>query len=516
VKLDSAVGSPDGGSNADFGLPFSPSLVKVDSKLGAGSDGGMVSHADFVSPPPPPPPPPPDNPLSDAIKTLVNDLTKLGSGVSQQQIEQDAKYLADLAKQHGNETLEKVALLMGSSVVNGSYSRNLGADSVMLLVADGVFGPAGFAGIFDDAPPQFDPLKNDPSPLDKAYLQLEVDIENGADQSTIQADASKVETLAGEAGNGALSATAYDIVRSYTLNDYDPNKSLTALMNANPWSSSTTSSSGGSSPPPPPPTLPSESDAYNQLVTDIKSNADSATIIKDAGQLAIVAQQNGDINLSYLARNVGDAAGEGVGTADLDLADLTNAAPGSQAAKDTPQGPFSQPDDLGSAYLKLENDVVNNADPQTLRGDAEQVYVLAKQEGNGALADVADNIFRSLLPQLNDYSQLGSEIALMTHGASGQDLGTVPPDENDAYQKLLSDISSNADQGTLTNDAVALARGAIAKGDFGLAQTALDIGDDIKGGTYDANKATTALNGVAPGTQAAKEPPVSDPLSTSA
>jgi hypothetical protein len=253
-------------------------------------------------------------------------------------------------------------------------------------------------------------------------------------------------------------------------------------------------------------------------LTDLESgSADATTLINDAAQLAVAAQGNGDVGLAYIARNIGNAAGEGTDPG-VYLADLANTAPGTQGAKNPPQGPFAQADDLGNAYLKLENDVEGNADPQTLLADASQVKTLADQEGNTALSAVAGNIIASLGAGTGGttgaYNPLWTEIELMSNGASGQDIGTAPPNENDAYQKLLSDIKAGAANSTVTADVVALSRAAIGNGDFGLAQTALDIGDGIKAtGSYDSGAATKALDGVAPGTQAAQQPPVSDSAS---
>jgi hypothetical protein len=177
-------------------------------------------------------------------------------------------------------------------------------------------------------------------------------------------------------------------------------------------------------------------------------------------------------------------------------------------AKDLPKGPFAQPDDLGNAYLKLENDVETGADAQTLKADAEQVKTLADKAGNTGLSTAASNIINSLGD--GSYNQLASEVALMDHGVTNQDLGLLSPSESDAYQKLLADIKSGADDTTIRDDALALAPAAIQNGDLGLAQVALDIGSAVEGGTFDAAAAARALTGDAPGTAAAQQPPMSD------
>ncbi len=82
-------------------------------------------------------------------------------------------------------------------------------------------------------------------------------------------------------------------------------------------------------------------------------------------------------------------------------------------------------------------------------------------------------------------------------------------DETSAYQKLISDIRSGADNTTLMNDVFSLSEASVQNSDFGTGQAALDIGFAIKGGTFDPNAALQALAGVAPGTSAAQLPPVS-------
>jgi hypothetical protein len=443
----------------------------------------------------------PPQKTGDVESTLYNKLVDdLQAGAGTSRIQQDAQQLAVAAARSHNETLEKMALLVGSDPTGSSF--NGGVNTALTRLRDAYAGAN-----FGYGPTNvFDPLAGDTSlpqadpQLERAYLQLEVDLTNGADPQTIKSDADRVATLAGPAGRNDLVLTADNIGISLSDGSYDQTKSLTALMDANPStpSSSTPSSSAPAATPP-------DAAAYQKLAADIQSGADKATIVNDAAQLAIAAQNNSDANLSYVARNIGNAAGNGSG-ADIYLSALTAAVPGTPGAKNLPQGPFSQPDDLGAAYLKLEDDVEKGADTQTLKTDAAQVKTLADKVGNTGLSAAANTIVNSLAD--GSYNQLASEVALMNNGVANQDLGLLPS-ESDAYQKLLADIKSGADPSTLTNDVVALGAAAIKNGDLGLAQAAIDIGKTLKAGTFDANASTQALNGAAPGTPGAQQPAAS-------
>ncbi len=263
------------------------------------------------------------------------------------------------------------------------------------------------------------------------------------------------------------------------------------------------------SPAPGPLVPPSDIAAYNKLEADVQSGADEPTLIADAAQLAIAAAATGDIGLEAVAHNIGNSIGNGTYSKDSSLSALSNAAPGTAGAR-TAQPPLSS-DAAGGAYLKLETDVEHGADQKTVQADAEQVKSLAEKDGNTHLVDAANAIITGI--GNGSYDQVGAEEALMNDGTTPEDdAGSFSADETSAYQKLISDIRSGADNTTLMNDVLSLSAASIQNSDFGTGQAALDIGFAIKGGTFDPNTALQALAGAAPGTSAAQLPPVSDPV----
>jgi hypothetical protein len=266
------------------------------------------------------------------------------------------------------------------------------------------------------------------------------------------------------------------------------------------------------------PPAPTDTAAYQKLMSDIKSGADAVTIITDAAQLAIAAAGSGDKNLEDVARYIGMSFNGGFYSADWAQSLLQGAEPGTAGAQ-TPQGqqgPAPQPDETGNDYLKLATDIEHGADQQTVRADAEAVKAALAKEGAGSnprLGEAADAIIQEI--DGGTYDQVGAEEAMMNDGASNIELG-LAPDEATAYQKLLTDVRSGADSTTIVNDVVLLSDAAIGNGDFGLGQTALDIGQSVKNGDgkyvkdgkFDAAGAGQDLTNVVPGTSAAKLPPV--------
>jgi hypothetical protein len=398
------------------------------------------------------------------------------NGRDQSTIQADAQQLAIVAAKRGDSFMLQLALMTGS----------------------GMFG-ASAADILKEADPRGGgvtlTVNNE---FDRAYLSLEADIASGADLQKIKADADNVAQLATSSNDSGLASVASNISSSTTNGTFDQTKSLTDLMNNKP-----TSTSGP----------PITAGLYQKLFNDIQSHADHVTILADAAQLAIAAAGNGDARLEYVARNIGNSIGGGTYSADGSLAALQDAAPGTPGAQSLqgPTGPVTQPNDAGSAYLKLENDVEHGADPQTLKADAAQVKSLAQKDGNTNLVAAADAIINGI--DNNTYSQLGAEDALMNNGATNVELGFAPtdgsspsPDETTAYERLKADIGSHADSTTIINDVVSLTVASIRNRDFGLSQVALDIGTSVKGGTFDPNAALQALAGAAPGTPAAHFP----------
>ena len=431
----------------------------------------------------------PVGPADNAYEKLLNDLQ---SGADKGTIQKDAQQLAIIAAKLNDGSLEKVALLVGSGMYGGSAVDMLKGASPEQADQDNVY-----------APRVTDPLGGLHTPLNDAYLQLEVDIAGGADQQKIKADADQVAQLAGDSGQAGLASAASNISTSVTNGSYDQGGSLTALMNNPPTLSPTI----------PVPAPPADADAYQKLLNDIQSGADNVTIISDAAQLAVAAAASGDGNLEYVARNIGNSIGDGSYSKDGSVAALTNAAPGTSGAKGLPQGPFASATDTGSAYLKLEHDVESGADSQILKADAEQVKTLAEKDGNANLIAAADAVINGI--DDNTYSQVGAEEALMNDGATSVELGFSPtggpssaPDEATAYQKLLTDIRSGAGDSIILKDVLALSSDAIKNGDFGLSQVAIDIGFSIKDDKFDAAAALQSLTGAVPGSAAAQLPPI--------
>jgi hypothetical protein len=207
---------------------------------------------------------------------------------------------------------------------------------------------------------------------------------------------------------------------------------------------------------------------------------------------------------------------------------LNHVNPNDYTGYSTVKDPLNGDDStLNQAYLQLELDISNGADKQPIKADAQQVEQLAGSDHPG-LAAAAHNISASI--DDGSYDQTGSLNALMNNPSNAAALppssspppktpNPTPPfpqipqpqsvaDETADYQKLLADIQSGADPGTLLNDAVALARAAIRDGDLGLAQAALNVGEALKAGSYDRGTAMQALTGAAPGTPGAQMPPV--------
>ncbi|WP_407158243.1 hypothetical protein [Bradyrhizobium sp. STM 3557] len=207
-----------------------------------------------------------------------------------------------------------------------------------------------------------------------------------------------------------------------------------------------------------------------------------------------------------MARNIGNSAGNGTYSKDGSLSALDNAAPFSAGARSSQGQTLS--DNAGAAYLKLQGDVEHGADPQTIKADAEQVKSLAQNNGNTHLVDAANAIISGI--DNGSYDQLGAEEALMNDGttSASPDNGSPPSfNEASAYQKLMADIRSGADNTTLISDVISLSSASIANGDFGLSQAALDIGDSVKNSTFDPSAALQSLTNTAPGTSAAQLPP---------
>ncbi len=378
-----------------------------------------------------------------------------------------------------------MALIIGSGGTVSSDRDNADALSVVSPDADAAYVSLGSRG----------------TPTSDAYLQLELDIAGNADPQKIKQDADNLAQLANGSGDTALASVATGISNSISDHSYDQSGSLTALMNNSP-----ASGSGSSTPPSQTPPPPSDIAAYNKLQADVQSGADAPTLITDAAQLAIAAASSGDTGLEAVAHNIGNSIGNGTYTKDGSLSALGNAAPGTAGAR-TAQPTLSS-DAAGGAYLKLENDIEHGADQKTVQADAEQVKSLAEKDGNTHLVDAANAIITGI--GNGSYDQVGAEEALMNDGATPTDAaGSFSADENSAYQKLISDIRSGADNTTLMNDVLSLSEASIQNSDFGTGQAALDIGNSIKGGTFDPNAALQALAGAAPGTSAAQLPPVS-------
>ncbi len=440
--------------------------------------------------------PTPLNPVGPAVDAYEKLLDDLQSGADKGTIQKDAQQLAIVAAGVNDGTLEKVALLVGSGMYGASAVDLLKAASPELADQDNVY-----------APQIADPLGGLHSPLNDAYLTLEVDIAGGADPQKLKADADQVTQLAKNAGQPGLESAASNISNNITDGSYDQSGSLTALMDNPP---SQTSVPPQTNPPPPAPgslVPPSDIAAYNELKSDVESGADANAIITDAAQLAIAAASTGDAGLETVARNIGNSAGNRTYSKDGSLSALDNAAPGTAGAR-TPQEPTLS-DNAGAAYLKLQSDIEHGADLQTIKVDAEQAKSLAQKDGNSNLVAAANAIISGV--DNGSYDQVGAEEALMNDGttrASPNDASPPTFNEASADQKLISDIRAGADPTTILNDAEALAGFAIQNGDFGLAQVAIDVGMADKNGSFDPKAALQNLTDAAPGTSAARLPPL--------
>ncbi|WP_407158247.1 hypothetical protein [Bradyrhizobium sp. STM 3557] len=456
-------------------LPFSPGSPTPTDNIVATASGDPI-------------PLNPVGPADNAYEKLLHDLQ---SGADKGAIRKDAQRLAIVAADVNDGTLEKVALLVGSDMYGSSAVDLLKAASPELADQDNVY-----------APQVTDPLGGLHSPLNDAYLTLEVDIAGGPDPQKIKADADQVTQLAKNAGQPGLESAASNISNSITDGSYDQSGSLTALMNNAP-----TLSTAQEPPAPGPLVPPSDIAAYDKLKSDIQSGADAVTIISDAAQLATAAAGTGDTGLETVARNIGNSAGNGTYSTDGSLSALDNAAPGTAGATG-PQG-LTPSDTADGAYLKLESDVEHGADPQTIKADAEEVKSLAQKNGSSNLVAAADAIISGI--DNGGYDQVGAEEALMNDGTTPENTGgSISSDETSAYQKLVSDIRAGADNATLMNDVFSLSEASISNGDFGLGKAALDIGNSVKGGTFDANATLQSLTNTAPGTSAAQLPPISN------
>jgi hypothetical protein len=278
--------------------------------------------------------------VSAPYDKLWNDLA---SGADKSTIQKDAQDLAAIAGKVSDSMLQKAALLIGS----GFYGNNNAA----LTVLRNAFP-------VDSNPSTLDPMSpGDHTPLNDAYLKLEVDISNNADTATIKADADNVKNLAGS-DHPELADAANNIINSSRDGgdgSYEQTASLTALMNNPP------NAPAASPPAPPPPPAPEppppapdprvkipqpqavvdELSAYRKLRSDLKSGADSNVIFRDAVALTNAALNNGDLGLAQVAVDIASLH-KGFGTkvaqadginASNELASLTNNAPGTPGAQ---------------------------------------------------------------------------------------------------------------------------------------------------------------------------------------
>jgi hypothetical protein len=266
-----------------------------------------------------------EGPVINAYEKLYSDLR---SGADKSTIQKDAQQLAAIAGAINDSKLQKVALLVGSGYYGDSALAFLDAADPHDNLPDGhkiVTDPLG-----------------DHTPLNEAYLKLEVDISNNADKATIKADAENVKNLAGSDHPG-LADAANNISNSTDDGSYDHDDdhtgSLTALMN-NPPNGPAASAPPSPQPSPLPPGSDEASD-YQKLLSDIKSGADADTINNDALALAASATANGDDGLAEVALDIGGlakgiapqiAAQDGINSSN-ELQVLINAAPGTPGAQ---------------------------------------------------------------------------------------------------------------------------------------------------------------------------------------
>jgi len=291
---------------------------------------------------PPTPLDPLKSKLNDSQLALTHDLQ---TGADKATIEKDAQQVAALAGQLNNPVLQQVALLVGS----GFYKDS--SQALQFLQQANQSGGPFYAPV---------PLLTDPmpqgghTPLNDAYLQLEVDISSNADKQKIKSDAQTVEQLAGQ-NNPELANAAHNISASIDDGSYDQTGSLTALMN-NPSNAGAPPQSPPSSPPSDPPSgsppgktisapdaPPDEIAAYQKLLDDLTKGAFGTTIEADAVRLAGLATQNGDDHLAQVALDIGDVtlgtnldipAMDGIkGLGPAALNDLNSATPGTRAAQ---------------------------------------------------------------------------------------------------------------------------------------------------------------------------------------
>jgi hypothetical protein len=229
---------------------------------------------------------------------------------------------------------------------------------------------------------------------------------------------------------------------------------------------------------------------YNKLLADLEGGADSGTVQADAQRLGITAAKVGDRFTAWAAL----MAGSGM----LDASALSN------IFNSVNDYTFTL-NDADTAYVNLEFDIADGADPQTIKADADKVAQLAGDSGQSGLASAASNISNSVTD--GSYNQEGSLTALMNNPPASSPPASPPPADAAAYQKLLNDIQSGADNVTIITDAAQLALAAAASGDGNLEYAARNIGNSIGNGSYSKDGSVAALTNAAPGTPGAKAEP---------
>jgi hypothetical protein len=187
---------------------------------------------------------------------------------------------------------------------------------------------------------------------------------------------------------------------------------------------------------------------YQKVSQEVNAGTDQQTLERDAGLLAIAAHANSDMGLERIARNIGnDFSNDTYDQAGTSAA-LATAAPGSTGAAQKPDGAGANANALGVAFVQMEKDVdAPRFDRNTPIADADLLKNLAAKNGEEGLADVANNIKKSLLD--GSYKPFDSLEALMQHPARPSDLsGSTDSAGTDEDSMLAAMMKSGLKQRT--------------------------------------------------------------------
>ncbi len=203
-------------------------------------------------------------PTSDAYLQLELDVA---SGADPQKIKQDADNLAQLATGSGDPALAQVASNISNSISNNTYDQTASLTALMNN------NPASGSG--SSTPPSQTPPPPAPPSDVAAYNKLQADVQSGADEPTLIADAAQLAIAAAGAGDTGLEAVAHNIGNSVGNGTYSKDGSLSALTSAAPGTAGARTAQ-------PPLSSDAAGGAYLKLENDIEHGADQKTVQADA------------------------------------------------------------------------------------------------------------------------------------------------------------------------------------------------------------------------------------------